>query len=125
MTFRALAIATAALCLGLAAVWSTAPEIPLSIWGIAVHDTELARILGQRSAALFAAFALLLWTVRDMPVSPSRVATSTALATGCVLLAASGLFNMITGRASAGMLTATIAELALAAGLLALRSAPR
>jgi hypothetical protein len=118
ISFRPLAIVTAMLFLALALLWMFAPQRLLEGWGLV--STPMAELLGRRAAALYAGMAVMFWLARNAPASLARAGMSNGLAVACLLLAALGVFELLVGHATGGILIAVAIELTLAVALLRL-----
>ena len=121
MSFRTLSIATAAICLALAAVWMFAPGLLLDVWGVLPGDNEAIGLTGRRMAALFAGFGVMFYRARNAEPSIARAALSSGIVVACLALAALGLYELASGRAGVGILSAAAVEAALALGFLTAR----
>jgi len=113
--FRTLAIIAAAICFALAAVWSFAPNLLLSLWG--VQYTYPVGLVARRGAALFMGIGVMLFLARNAEPSVSRLALSQGLAVGCFALAVLGVMEFFTGHAGIGILSAVLVEVVLACAL--------
>jgi hypothetical protein len=113
LTFKHLALLAATICFALALTWLCAAELLLSIWGIAYSYP--VGLLGRRSAALFAGVGVMFFCARDAAPSSARSALSSGFIVSCCLLAALGIFELATGHAGWGILSAVVVEMALAA----------
>jgi hypothetical protein len=116
MNFRNLAIISAFLCFALAAAWMLAPEILLSLWG--VEFSSATGLVSRRAAALFAGFCVMFICIRNAEPSPSRSGLVSGFVVACLLLAALGVFELATGHAGIGILSAVITEVVLALAFL-------
>ncbi len=114
LSFKHLALLAATICFALGLTWLCAAELLLSIWGIAYSYP--VGLLGRRSAALFAGLGVM--CARDAAPSSTRSALSSGLIVSCCLLAALGIFELATGHAGWGILSAVVVEIALAAAFL-------
>lgn len=112
MSFRNLAIISSLICFTLVAIWMLAPNILLATW-----DVEYAYpvgLVGRRGAALFAGIGVMFFLARNAEPSSTRSALVIGLAVGSASLAALGSFELATGHAGFGILSAVLVEIALA-----------
>lgn len=116
--FRPLAIMISALFLALALLWMFAPQRLLEGWGLVL--TPMVELLGRRAAALYAGVAVMFWLARNAPASLARAGMSNGLAVACLLLAVLGVFELLVGHVTGGILIAVAIEVALAVALLQL-----
>ncbi|MES2886758.1 MAG: hypothetical protein V4739_01990 [Pseudomonadota bacterium] len=114
LSFRHLALASAALCFFLAATWLVAPQLLLWMWGVPYTDS--AGLVGRRGAALFFGIACMLVVARSSGPSQGRLALAGGIAAGCLALAMLGLLELLRGRAGLGILPAVVVEIVLAWG---------
>lgn len=112
MNFRNLAIISSLICFTLVAIWMLVPGILLVAWG--VEYSYSVGLLGRRSAALFAGIGIMFFLARNAEPSSARSALVIGLAVGSASLAALGGFELATGHAGVGILSAVIVEIALA-----------
>jgi hypothetical protein len=119
LTFRPLATLTSLLFFGIAATWMFAPDSMLATWDVALsYPVEL---VGRRAAALYAGIGVMFFLARSTAPSPARSALAAGMVTACLLLAALGVFELVTGHAGAGILTAVLLEVALALAFIFIR----
>ncbi|MGE8150010.1 hypothetical protein ACQKP5_02030 [Pseudomonas vancouverensis] len=111
LSFRALSIFTAMLCLLLSLVWGFAPQWMLLLWDNEYSLT--AGLVARRTAVLFAAWSLLLFLVRNEGPSTIRQALSSSFVVACWGLAVLGFAEWLNGHAGPGILLAVGVELAL------------
>jgi len=112
LTFRSLAIATAIICFALTGIWLLAPSVLLDLW--AVQYSYPVGLVSRRAAALFLGIGVMFYLARDTQSSQSRKALAIGLSTGCLALAALGIFEFATGHAGPGIWSAVVVEVALA-----------
>jgi hypothetical protein len=123
INFRNLAILSALVCLALAITWMFAPNLLLSMWG--VEFSYPVGFVGRRCAALYAAIGMMFFAARNAEPSTARSALSTGFVFGCLALATLGTFELVTGHAGLGILSAVLVEVGLAlAFLYVLRTEP-
>lgn len=122
MRFKRLALATAAVCLALVAVWLVAPGALLAFWGVPSAAGPLVDLMGRRTAALFAGVGLMLFLARNAEPSGARAALARGFALACVGLAVSGVYELWAGHAGVGILGASLIEAALALGFVTARA---
>lgn len=115
-TFRSLAILAATICFGLAAVWLLAPKLLLDIWE--VEYSYSVGLVARRAAALFLGIGAMLVLARNSAPSQSRMALTAGFSIACLTLAALGIFELLSGHAGVGILSAVVVEVALAASFL-------
>lgn len=116
MNFRNLTSFTALVCCALALVWALFPNILLATWG--VDFSSSAGLVGRRSAALFAGLGIMLFQARGAEPSPARSAMVSGLIFANIALACLGIFELTTGHARIGILSAVVAEFALGASFI-------
>lgn len=113
LTFRNLAVATCTICFALAGVWLLAPHLLLDAWGI--DYSYPAGLVSRRAAALFFGVGLMFFLARKSSSFESQQPLSAGLAAACLALAGLGVFELLSGHAGAGILSAVSVELAIAA----------
>ncbi len=116
MNFRNLAILSSLVCFTLAVTWTLAPNALLTVWG--VEFSYSAGLVGRRGAALFAGIGVMFFYARNAEPSSARSALVAGFVVGCVALAALGTFELATGHAGLGILSAVLVEVALALAFL-------
>jgi hypothetical protein len=116
LTFRRLAISAAVICFVLSGTWLLVPNVLLELW--AVEYSYPVGLIGRRSAALFLGVGVMFYLARNEQPSQSRQALAIGLSTGCLVLAALGVFEFTTDHAGLGILLAVVVELVLAAALM-------
>ncbi len=116
MNFRNLAIFTALVYCTLAVIWAFAPNILLLTWG--VDFSSSTGLVGRRGAALLAGLGIMLFQARVAEPSPARSAMVSGLIFANIALACLGIFELTTGHAQPGILSAVVAELALGASFI-------
>jgi len=116
MTFRQLALCSAVLLFGLSALWLFSPELMLTQWG--VPYTESAGFVSRRAAAFYAGLALMLLFARNAAASGARFALATGLSFSFLMLATLGVFEWLSGGATAHILAAVVLEAGLAVAFL-------
>ncbi|NWC00016.1 hypothetical protein HX882_29505 [Pseudomonas gingeri] len=116
LNFRSLAILCSAIFIGLACMWLLAPNFFLSRWGVAFSDS--VGLLGRRASALYLGIGVMFFLARNAEPSSARSALVTGLVVTCLALAALGAFELLTGNASVGILSAVVIEVALALAFL-------
>jgi hypothetical protein len=112
LTFRNLAIVATVVCFALSITWLLAPNLLLAMWG--VEYSYPVGLLGRRGAALFLGIGVMFLQARNAEPSPIRSALASGFIVGCVALAALGVFELVTGHAGPGILSAVAVEVALA-----------
>lgn len=110
-SFRNLAILCALVCFVLSFIWLFAPQFLLSLWSVELSSPS--DFIARRSAALFAGLAITFYLVRNAEPSPARSAIATGFSVACFFLAALGIFELATGHAGIGILSAIVTEIIL------------
>jgi len=87
------------------------------MWG--VEYSYPVGLLGRRGAALFLGIGVMFLLARNAKPSPSRSALASGFIVGCLALAVLGVFELFTGHAGPGILSAVAVEVALALAFLA------
>lgn len=113
--FKSVATLGATLFAVLAVAFFAVPDVVTAAWGLMLDGD--AAYMGQRLAAVFAGFAVMLFLARDAPPSPARRALALGVATGMILLACVGLWGMAVGTVGGGMLLAVAVEVVIGAAL--------
>jgi hypothetical protein len=121
-SFRLVALATSVIAFVLALVWAFAPQLLLGIWAAPDPDSELAHMMGARMAALFLAFAVIFFRVKDQPPSETRNIIVIGFSIGCLGLAISGVLTFLNGQAGIMIFSAVIVEAVLAIWMLSSRN---
>lgn len=116
LNFQSVAILVALVCFALASVWMFAPELLLSSWGVEYSSSTV--LVSRRAAALFAGIGVMFFTARKAELSVARSALIIGFVTACLILAALGLFEFVSGHATVGILSAVLIEVALALAFL-------
>lgn len=111
LSFRVVAVVCACLCLALALAWVLAPQWLLFLWG--VEYSGPTRLVAWRSAALFAGLGIMFFMVRHAPPSQARFAMVCGFAFACFALALLGIFELVSGHAGVGILSAVVVEVVL------------
>jgi hypothetical protein len=111
LTFRRLAILSAIIFFSLALVFMFAPHAMLSNWG--VEFSYSAGLMARRGAGVFAGIGVMLFSARNAEPSPTRSALIKGVIVGCLILAALGVFELATGHAGFGILSAVLVEVGL------------
>jgi hypothetical protein len=112
MNFRTLANLTSLLFFMLAATWVFAPEFLLSTWG--VDSSSPSGLVERRLAALYLGIGVMFFSARTTQPSSARTAMATGFIVTCLALAALGIFELASGHAKPGILSAVLVEAALA-----------
>jgi hypothetical protein len=112
MNFRTLANLTSLLFFMLAATWVFAPEFLLSAWG--VDSSSQSGLVERRLAALYLGVGVMFFSARTTQLSSARTAMATGVIVTCLALAALGIFELASGHAKLGILSAVLVEVALA-----------
>ncbi|WP_324769917.1 hypothetical protein [Pokkaliibacter plantistimulans] len=109
--FHHLALITTGLFALLAMAWMFAPGQILASWQVSASPAS--DLVSHRVAAFYAGIALMFFLVRNATPSPARHALTAGFGLICVLLAALGVFELLSGHASTGILPAILIEAAL------------
>lgn len=112
LNFKILAVLSAGLCFVLASIWLFAPKILLTVWG--VPYSESVGLVARRGAALFGAIGAMFFVARNTEVSLARYGLIVGFSFGCVTLASLGIFDLVSGHAGLGILSAVVVEVAFA-----------
>jgi peptidoglycan/LPS O-acetylase OafA/YrhL len=110
--FRSLAILSASVCFTLAFIWMLAPGMLLATWGVGFSDA--VGVVGRRGGALFFGIGVMFFRARNLAPSRARQTIVTGFVSACLALAALGIFELATGHAGFGILSAVLAEVAIA-----------
>ena len=116
LSFQRLATLSSIVCFELAATWAVTPWLVPLLWS--VDDTVPAAVFGRQSGALFLGFAIVFWRVRKEPASSTRDALVYGFVVCCLALAGLSLYELASGHAWFGILSAVVVELFLAFGFL-------
>ena len=114
--FRSVATLGATLFSVLAVAFFAVPNVVTAAWGLLLEGD--AAFMGQRLAAAFAGFAVMLFLVRDAPASPARRAVAFGVATALLLVACVGVLGMIQDTVGGGILLAIVVEVVIGAALI-------
>lgn len=113
--FRSVATLGAALFAVLAMAFFVVPNVVTAAWGLLLEGD--AAFIGQRLAAAFAGFAVMLFLVREAPPSPARRAVAFGVSTAMFLVAAVGALGLAQGIVGGGILLAILVELVIGTAL--------
>ena len=111
MNFKNLASVSALICFVLALIWTFAPNVLLAMWS--VDYSYPVGLVSRRGAALFAAIGIIFFLARNAEPSSARSAIVSGFIFGCFALSALGAFELVTGHAGLGILSAMCVEIAL------------
>ena len=111
LTYYRLSVATAILFLFLAITWMFAPTQLLSGWGL--EFTTTVGLLSRRAAAFYLGIAVILFMARKAELSTARTAIIYGMITACLPLAFLGVYELIVGHATSGILAAVFTEVVL------------
>lgn len=111
LSFRNLAILCALVCFALSFIWLFTPGFLLSIWSVELSSS--ADFMARRSATLFAGLGIMFYFVRNAEPSPARSGIAVGFSVACFALAALGIFELATGHAGIGILSAIVTEIIL------------
>lgn len=112
LSFRSLAILSALGFFVLALVWMFAPNAILSSWGVAFSYP--VGLVSRRAAALYVGIAVMLFRARNAEPSPTRSALVAGFVVVCLVLAALGVCELVTGHANRNIAGAVFIEVVLA-----------
>lgn len=114
MTFKRMAyvMSLAGCVLGLRFIFAGASL--LEEWGIEVTDGPL--VICRRLGAVYLGLALMFFLGREAAPSDLRSAVCVGVGGASALLAGLGLFELLAGRVSSGIVVPAIVEIVLAAG---------
>lgn len=112
LSFHSLAIITAVIFGTLAAIWLLKPSLFLSAWN--VDNPTSTGLVGRRVGALYSGIAVMLFLARNAMPSSTLSALIYGLVVTCLMLAILGLYELVKGYASKGILGAVLIELVLA-----------
>ncbi|MBA1228964.1 hypothetical protein G7013_04775 [Pseudomonas viridiflava] len=116
MKFRHLAVLSAVLFWLLAIAWMFMPAQMLANWGVGFSSET--GLVSRRAAALYMGFGVMFFLARHAAPSAVRSALVSGFVTACLLLAALGVFELISGRANPGILAAVALETLLSLAFL-------
>lgn len=122
LRFRPLATVTALLFFVLSATLMFQPAGLLANWGVGFDEST--GVISRRTAALYAGIGLMLFLARKAEPSPARSALVSGLLFVCALLAALGLLEWASGRASSGILASVVIEVGFALAFLPVARRP-
>ncbi len=112
LNFKTLAVLSAGLCFVLANIWMFAPKILLAVWS--VPYSESVGLVARRGAALFGAIGTMFFVARNAEISLARYGLIVGFTLGCAALASLGIFELVSGHAGLGILSAVVVEVAFA-----------
>lgn len=110
--FRSLAILSALLFFALAVAWIFFPDLMLSNWG--VEFSSSTGLVSRRAGALYAGIGVMFFLARSAGPSLARSSLIAGFVTACLILAVLGIFELVAGHASSGILLAAVVEIVLA-----------
>ncbi len=113
--FRSVATLSGGLFAVLAMAFFVVPNVVTAAWGLFLEGD--AAFVGQRFAAAFAGFAVMLFLVRDAPPSPARRAVAFGVAAAMFLVAIVGLLGLAQGTVGGGIFMAIAVELVIGTAL--------
>lgn len=111
LNFRNIAILASFIFFALAITWMLAPNLFLASWG--VDFSSSAELVGRRGGAVYAGVGLMFFSARNAEPSLARSAMVRGVVVACLILATLGIFELATGHANSGILTAVFIEVAL------------
>lgn len=114
MAFTTIALIAAIATLGLGIGFLFAGSAMLKQWGMQAPDE--ARVMSRRIGAVYLGLSTMLFLARTSMPTTDAIAIGGAVITG--LLAISGLYELIGGRVSKGILVSTVVETLITVGFL-------
>ena len=114
--FKKVATLASGLFAMLAIAFFALPDVVTSAWGIRLEGTSA--FVGQRLAAAFGGFAVMLFLVRDAPPSPARRALAFGVGAAMYLVACVGALGMSQGTVGGGILLAMAVEIVIGTALI-------
>ncbi len=111
LTYYRLSILTAIIFLLLAIMLMFAPDQLLSGWG--VEFTTGAGLVARRASAFYTSIAVMFFMARNAEPSIARTALIYGIITVCMILVILGLYELIAGHATRGILAAIFTEVML------------
>jgi hypothetical protein len=108
MSFRVIAIITAAILLLLGLGYLVAGSLVVARWQI--QPTDAVLLFGRRIGALYLGLSVMFFLARSVPVSIARTALSAGAVVVCLLLALLGVFEFAAGRSGAAILVSAAIE---------------
>ena len=112
MSFRFVAVVTAAILLVLGLGYLLAGTLLVARWQI--QPTAAVLLLGRRIGALYLGLSVMFFLARSVPVSVARTALSAGALVVCSLLALLGVCEFAAGRSGPGILASAAIEALLA-----------
>lgn len=116
MSFRTMAVVTAAVTLVLGVGYLVAGPLMVGRWQI--EPTTGVLLFGRRTGALYLALAVMFFLARSTPASAARTALSAGAAVATSGLALLGIYERTVGHAGGGILVSVAIEALLALGYL-------
>ncbi len=114
MSFKTMAVITAAVTLVLGVGYLVAGTLLVGRWQI--EPTESVLLFGRRIGALYLGLSAMFFLARSAPVSVARTALSTGAAVVCSLLAILSVYELTAGHAGPAILASAALEFLLAVG---------
>jgi len=118
MTFKTVAVVTAAVTLVLGAGYLLAGSLLIGRWQI--EPTETVLLMGRRMGALYLGLSVIFFLARSVAASAARTALCVGTVVTCLLLALLGAFELSAGRVGPGILASVAIETMLALAYLRL-----
>ncbi|MHB2095877.1 hypothetical protein [Pantoea dispersa] len=110
--FHKLSVLTSALFFVLAITWMLMPDKALTAWGVIYSDA--AGLVSRRAAGMYAGVSVMFWLARNAAPSAARFALSAGLVTACLIIAATGVYDFVSGHAQSPIFIAVLIETLLA-----------
>lgn len=95
-----------------------APALILSNWGVELSSP--VELLARRGAALYAGIGVMFFSARNVEPSQARSALVAGVVVTCLILAGLGIFELVAGHVSLGILAAVLIELGIALAFLSI-----
>jgi hypothetical protein len=112
MSFRVVAIITAAVLFVLGLGYLFAGSLVVARWHI--EPTDAVLLLGKRIGALYLGLSVMFFLARSVPISIARTALSAGAVVVCTLLSALGVYELLVGHSGPGILVSACIEALLA-----------
>ena len=114
MDFKKLALITAVISFLLGLGYLFFGSVIVGRWQL--QPTESVLLLGRRLGVLYTGLAVIFYLARSAPASPARAGLSVGAAFALGFLALLGIYELLAGRVSRGILSSVAVESLLAIG---------
>lgn len=114
MDFKKLALITAVISFLLGLGYLFFGSVIVGRWQL--QPTESVLLLGRRLGVLYTGLAVIFYLARSAPASPARTGISAGAAFALGFLALLGIYELLAGRVSRGILSSVAVESLLAIG---------